>query len=415
MCRPLGRIPPFQSTPPHGRRRDVGMDMPREKIVSIHASAWEATSRPAWSRRPGWCFNPRLRMGGDPAVQCRSLGFNVSIHASAWEATGLRRRAVNQVEVSIHASAWEATSPLSVGSCAPPVSIHASAWEATIHVTVCHVVGGVSIHASAWEATYERSERDASRLVSIHASAWEATLLDAIVTVSVLFQSTPPHGRRPGAELAPEKRVLRRVSIHASAWEATPSSLRHEVGRALQKVSIHASAWEATLLHMISDTLSECVSIHASAWEATRPRADSGLERRLTVSIHASAWEATPRMGVRPLDGCTSFQSTPPHGRRRAVPGEIAMAYAGVSIHASAWEATPDDGRHQTGPISWFQSTPPHGRRPAFDAAILWTTAVGFQSTPPHGRRRASSLEFCLPTEPGGFNPRLRMGGDSRP
>ena len=33
------------------------------------------------------CFNPRLRMGGDPLDGELGLGADVSIHASAWEAT----------------------------------------------------------------------------------------------------------------------------------------------------------------------------------------------------------------------------------------------------------------------------------------------------------------------------------------
>ena len=55
----------FQSTPPHGRRRPVAQGTAQEHPVSIHASAWEATSRPSVSTSGNSRFNPRLRMGGD--------------------------------------------------------------------------------------------------------------------------------------------------------------------------------------------------------------------------------------------------------------------------------------------------------------------------------------------------------------
>ena len=106
------------------------------------------------------------------------------------------------------------------------------------------------------------------------------------------------------------------------------------------------------------------------------------------------------------LIGFCSFQSTPPHGRRRA-PVTVTLPEEEVSIHASAREATcrragchnlqlcfnprlRTGGDITIGPMSShtlpFQSTPPHGRRP-------WLRRVKedfwqFQSTPPHGRRQ---------------------------
>ena len=78
----------FQSTPPRGRRQGKAHVRTMLMHVSIHASAWEATSRslarkssdasfqstPPRGRRRGavvcspdaaLCFNPRLRVGGD--------------------------------------------------------------------------------------------------------------------------------------------------------------------------------------------------------------------------------------------------------------------------------------------------------------------------------------------------------------
>ena len=77
----------FQSTPPRGRRRCLSSLTRVSCRVSIHASAWEATKVKTRSRQSGtfqstpprgrrqakevqvlrlWCFNPRLRVGGDP-------------------------------------------------------------------------------------------------------------------------------------------------------------------------------------------------------------------------------------------------------------------------------------------------------------------------------------------------------------
>ena len=105
-------------------------------LVSIHASAREATRITTCMMRHYPCFNPRLREGGDGdigAADKREISFNprlreggdpgeqgnpvtsdVSIHASAREATCYRGRGNKANLVSIHASAREATRPLAV-------------------------------------------------------------------------------------------------------------------------------------------------------------------------------------------------------------------------------------------------------------------------------------------------------------
>ena len=55
--------------------------------VSIRASAREATTRCAITRRGTNRFNPRLRAGGDPDQGVASGDARVSIRASAREAT----------------------------------------------------------------------------------------------------------------------------------------------------------------------------------------------------------------------------------------------------------------------------------------------------------------------------------------
>ena len=76
-------------------------------------------------------FDPRLRVGGDLLHRIVNTCPLVSIHASAWEATTQGRSTRHQAKVSIHASAWEATTKKSYIGTPEYVSIHASAWEAT--------------------------------------------------------------------------------------------------------------------------------------------------------------------------------------------------------------------------------------------------------------------------------------------
>ena len=98
----------FQFTPPRGRRPP--------KAFAI----WRVVS-----------FNSRLRVGGDALKGSFPVENIVSIHASAWEATVLTYHSINCPIVSIHASAWEATFAVFKVGSPILVSIHASAWEAT--------------------------------------------------------------------------------------------------------------------------------------------------------------------------------------------------------------------------------------------------------------------------------------------
>ena len=208
-------------------------------------------------------------------------------------------------------------------------------------------------------------------------------------------------------------------------------------------VSIHASAWEATRRPR-PEPPNGRVSIHASAWEATGPGDEA--EPAAAVSIHASAWEATTS-STSPAE-VPMFQSTPPHGRRRAgicragcrrcfnprlrMGGDRTAAgpawtprsfnprlrmggdpaRPSTTARGAPFQSTPPHGRRRcagTCPrsLSWFQSTPPHGRRPALGYVHIMVPE--FQSTPPHGRRPWISTNRATCSS---FNPRLRMGGD---
>ena len=124
----------------------------------------------------------------------------------------------------------------------------------------------------------------------------------------------------------------------------------------------------------------------------------------------------------------SSFQSTPPHGRRPAnlQPGG---GHHHVSIHASAREATTGPAssrtpytsfnpRLRTGGdggeptcilgLSKFQSTPPHGRRPATSPMEVAASNVSIHAS----AREATCSQFRSGQHHCGFNPRLRTGGD---
>ena len=145
----------FQSTPPHGRRL-AGRAVPgKRQLVSIHASAREATRCTPAAFCVSSSFNPRLRTGGDPG-----------------------RRASGSADqgVSIHASAREATRGTRTQRCMPACFNPRlrTGGDARRHTLLVWYLN-VSIHASAREAT---NGNNAARYCPQP------------------FQSTPPHGRR---------------------------------------------------------------------------------------------------------------------------------------------------------------------------------------------------------------------------
>ena len=76
----------FQSTPPRRRR------LAQNVIGCFHFD-----------------FNPRLREGGDNTMELKEIESIISIHASAKEATSSELGRINKMFISIHASAKEAT------------------------------------------------------------------------------------------------------------------------------------------------------------------------------------------------------------------------------------------------------------------------------------------------------------------
>ena len=145
----------------------------------------------------------------------------VSIHASAWEATRPPVRGGAFQVVSIHASAWEATGQGPRDDGLLHVSIHASAWEATELYAPLGLRFVVSIHASAWEATWPAPQ-------AMPTNSFQSTPPHGRRLASRKWPARPrrfnPRLRMGGDLPVADVRAHQHVSIHASAWEATKSS-----------------------------------------------------------------------------------------------------------------------------------------------------------------------------------------------
>ena len=189
--------------------------------ISIHASAWEATSQTGSRVGLSGYFNSRLCMRGNPSQHKGGwMNIPISIHASAWEATLLLKRMGSTVPFQFtplheRQQQWQQDYSKMVS-----ISIHASAWEATDNLRGS--LGGlsISIHASAWEATEHVTDWLLGNYISIHASAWEATANPTVQAQRInIFQFTPLHERQLG--VVEKVWSTAYISIHASAWEAT--------------------------------------------------------------------------------------------------------------------------------------------------------------------------------------------------
>ncbi len=284
-------------------RRATGFN-PRPRAGSDTAAA-DATSTtgfqstPPRGKRPGGAvpagrgprFNPRPRAGSDQMVSCWSLirsGFNPRPRAGS----------------DIACSSW---STLTM-SFNPRPRAGSDASDST---------------GSAAGCSFNPRPRAGSD--NLHLENCDALWL--------LFQSTPPRGKRPPA--APRRRWCcrcfnprpragsdRRPATRRSRSSSRSFNPRPRAGSDarvygifcyLSVVSIHAPAREATLVELLEDAGHARVSIHAPAREATRrgrsggrapccfnPRPRAGSDALVArdsaeakVSIHAPAREAT--------------------------------------------------------------------------------------------------------------------------
>ena len=123
--------------------------------ISIHASTREVTY---WSRSfvLGECwFQSTLPRGKRQfTIYLNKYSKLISIHASAREATRCEFKMIFVLNISIHASAREATTVCDYCRVGGHISIHASAREATYLPLRERIIDVISIHASAREATF---------------------------------------------------------------------------------------------------------------------------------------------------------------------------------------------------------------------------------------------------------------------
>ena len=124
--------------------------------------------------------------------------------------------------ISIHASAREATM-----RCAQQCGTRR--FQSTTPLGRRHFFGNIvvfdipiSIHASARKATTDLRASCNDIRISIHASAREATLSFGFPPFALLFQSTPPRGRR---------RHSITISTTNHLFQSTPPRGRRPVGR----------------------------------------------------------------------------------------------------------------------------------------------------------------------------------------
>ena len=172
---------------------------------------------PPSAQRSG--FNPRPRMGGDAQLHLLRVVLEVSIHAPAWGATHVPGAAEDQGRVSIHAPAWGATRE------------RRALRKSTTSFNPRPRMGGDQVPPRRNGAVR-------------------------------MFQSTPPHGGRPGtAGSSPGRRSF-------NPRPRMGGDFGDEDVQAFDGVSIHAPAWGATSEnHCVR--LGSGVSIHAPAWGAT--------------------------------------------------------------------------------------------------------------------------------------------------
>ena len=189
----------FQSTLPRRERLERKLHNKQTDIISIHAPAKGATSRPTSisstaafqstlprRERPaaatgggtgGRNFNPRSREGSDVAHHVHRLdGLDISIHAPAKGATRQVCTLRHQFDISIHAPAKGATLYFCICVLLIQISIHAPAKGATSEADEAVKLSHISIHAPAKGATTAVVIVADRSKISIHAPVKGATV-----------------------------------------------------------------------------------------------------------------------------------------------------------------------------------------------------------------------------------------------
>ena len=320
----------FQSTRPHGARRNAQAEAQHCERVSIHAPARGAT--------------------------CESVAFWLIGSFQSTRPHGARPHSVDLPDLIW---GFQSTRP-----------------HGARHFVYCGGSGSsiVSIHAPARGATFSPGVRATTpRCFNPRARTGRDVTSPTGKSKTYKFQSTRPHGAR--LQRAGHAHGAFAVSIHAPARGATQRQLAHRACRLRFNPRARTGRDET------------CRNDLRPA-RGFNPRARTGRDD------HERAWCLQPkgfnpraRTGrdlMRKNSGWNSmFQSTRPHGARQHQ--RVPVGRTGeVSIHAPARGATLRC--HRLRQIHQFQSTRPHGARPVLGAGHIQLPM--FQSTRPHGARR---------------------------
>ena len=326
----------FQSTHPRGVRPINTVGIPPAEEVSIHAPAWGATQR-----YPQTCAAVNVSIhapawGATPYARVAASQVPVSIHAPAWGAT---------TPASQPRLRWTGFNPRTRVGCDPARRCRRAGcrcFNPRTRVGCDLLFAPYRATAAAFQSTHPRGVRPAAGKqevvrracfnprTRVGCDSWSFTISRS----EPEFQSTHPRGVRQGCRL--KERYDGSVSIHAPAWGATDAALR---GLESIWVSIHAPAWGATYRRLTTIPFQDWFqSTHprgvrrpaaAGIWpgESFNPRTRVGCDAATRASNSAASW----------------FQSTHPRGVR-LLHGDRGALGVLVSIHAPAWGATAAPG-----------------------------------------------------------------------
>ena len=192
------QLPMFQSTHPHGVRRVYPNSTLQNPRVSIHAPTWGATDFASQVLAHFGVFQSTHPHGvrQRKVVSCQSSKMFQSTHPHGvrpWQYLTL----VDDFEFqSTHPHGVRLKNSLIDGSPLG-VSIHAPTWGATTFRFAEKYAKGRFNPRTHMGCDFEMVPKCYHKQVSIHAPTWGATLIRWTFLLSLVFQSTHPHGVRP--------------------------------------------------------------------------------------------------------------------------------------------------------------------------------------------------------------------------
>ncbi len=189
--------------------------------------------------------------------------------------------------------------------------------------------------------------------ISTHASAREATTFSGVCQYFLVFQLTPPHGRRRSAtgticpstsfQLTPphgRRLPLQSALLSHSTFQLTPPHGRRRFCFCVSPLTVDnfnsRLRTGGDFLQAVSLSHYYYISTHASAREATYLPVDK--ERDL-VNFNSRLRTGGDYFNHSLMLNLLKFQLTPPHGRRLFIRLLSLMLFF-ISTHASALDAT---------------------------------------------------------------------------